>query len=844
MLKETKQKDHIMMCLNSVRAVTVVSALFLCPISSKGMELNLNLVPKGKAVERVDNSSDTSTYVRVNKELNKIRLILGENLGFGGWFGRSNTFKHFESGEEYAQCNLSKIPSTLISGDWNKPLRDDLRTLLYKPQTDLYYAEHLSRKDFTLLAILKKAICDLKVKRTLDGGSDIELSLNEILSLKNEDASKEKFAEHSGYRDLFIRRRLDEINRLFKRAGMQDKEGNADVLVIPCLNDDINGIHLMLSKAYMMHMLKDEDKGFFDKLDRRLFGWEEFDKKVDTYAQWRLKEIFSELKPEFKKNVNFSDRVLHCTTLNDLNWLKNCGQYLNISKRTSFQEDIFDLKKDLRHLLNRGDYLKHFALYRERSYYRDNHRRIFNFEDNELKDANNQLDLFVELSQLRVSLNSLGNGKDRSVTGAAQTFYDLSPEGPQNWVELQERVDKVKSEIDTLRSKILFSLEEDQVLSVQDLISKLMEKEKRRQEAVDQKEEVWILSLNGGGVRGKIGAETLRDLSHRLKNSNGGQKLQEIFDFSVGTSVGGLIALSMNLADENGDFAVDEDYIAELLEQEKASIIFPQKNWLAKLFSQSNSNAYEAAPLENLLLAHFGFTPLSEMVKPTMVMAHSNKNQNSVGFNSLDTSTDEIITAGGALSTTAAPTYLSAVSLCYDGKLEEFVDGGMTANNPVYDALDKYLEMRNFNIYKNIKRVNVLSIGTGNEIYNHPHGTCKTGLTGVLENLQGTMGKTMGDAHMKTVLYLGGLILKEVDVSYYVLDPILHKKIELDSATEENISKLRSLFYEKILPSSSYDLLIRHLLGDSEITKNQYVYIGGGISDRRENFADTPPYIK
>ncbi len=842
-----------MLC-KTVRAVAIVTALFLCPSPSKGMEHCTNEYSSYKDIEKNTSTFNSledikkRTYKTVNQELRQIVLILQKKLRLDD----SHVIKSVLDQQEYHQCKLAALSSPLISGNGNKPLRDDLRTLLYKPWTDPYYGEHLSQKDFTLLSILKDAIAKEAV---FEGQKTTISALETLLSLVSKDKISEQAEGNNRYRDLFLRRRLDEINKLFARCGMKESDGIADLSSIPGLSQQKrDGIRMTLSKAYSMHMLKKGDLETICDLLKAIFSGGEFQSVFDTYAQHRLLEVINELTVALNevdgKALSAYNRISHSLNAGDLIWLQNHEENLKKLNGKSLSQNIDNLKNQLGNILNREEYLNYLPLYRDHPLLRSQHNAFLRASRAEERDTTeNWVDLFTELSQLKISLNSLGNGRDRSVIGFTEKCEAAYNMGAIEWSKVPDRIFRVKGAIEILQSQILQKLEFKRKVSVKDIVEQMDAKyrEKRlRLEKELNKGKIWILAMDGGGVRGKIAAEILRDLSHRLKKMGKEGVLSDIFSVVTGTSVGGLIALALNIPDENGQPALDEDYIANLLEHEKASIIFPTVPWyLSKTLGQGNSCAYGAAPPESLLFANFGYTPLSDMRKSTSVMAHSTVTKKSVALNSCDPSTDQMTTAGCAQSTTAAPTYFPPKTQCYAGKVQEFIDGGLTDNNPVYEALVELYKRTGANQDWVGKRINILSIGTGHVEYNVPHGSGGIGGTGIFDTLlNGTMPKGSEDAHKKAVLHLGGLLQLGAEVTYYRLNPQLDAPIELDSASEENIAKLRTLIYESILSSPFYEQLVKHLAEDLDVMNSQYIEITGKESDQQEDFINVPPYLE
>lgn len=804
------------------RIMTVIMLLFLPQLSLKAMEMEWD---QKKSPQLNEKGIERTTYLKINKHLKLVVHILEANLGLD----TNHKIISIEDKMEKVQCKLSVFSCPLISGKANKPLRDDLRTLLYKPWTDVYYGEYLSKKDFTLLKILRDAIV---TQPALNDQNTIRLSLNAILAFKQPDNFRKNNVK---YPDIFFRRSLDEINRLLKRCNVE-------------ANDTVQ---MTLTKTYMLHVINPQDKKNINLLEDELFLGKAKN-AIDTYSKRRFKELFKKIKTTFSGMnpdvFSSQNQILHSLNAGDIVWLNGYEQNILQVKDILLPHLIEDLKTQLATILNRTDYLKYFTLYRDHPLLQNQHNSILNEAQNQGNINEVTLtDLFVELSQLKISLNSLGNGRDRGSTAFVQG-WDIASNGSSiDWMGVPERVAKVKETIAVLQSKLLQELNAKKEICAEKIIAQMQLNQKEKEEKIKQelqKKEIWILAMDGGGVRGKIAAEILRDLIHQLKLKGHNKDLSNMFDIVAGTSVGGLIALAINLPDENGRAALDENYIATLLETEKASIIFPPKSGFNKILGQANSNAYDPMPLENLLLGNFGHTPLSDMRKSTTVIAHSKVTEKPVAFNSCVGSTNEMTIAGCARSTSAAPTYFPPNVQCFNGKIQEFVDGGMTENNPVYEALRDldYLAGQNRD-WKDTK-INILSIGTGVYEESTPHGRAKTGVNGVAHTLlNGTMPKGISDAHEKTVLHLGGLMQSGAVVSYYRLNPELDIPIELDSASEENLAKLRTLVYESILSSPFYAQLIEHLRGERNIIKSQYVEIASKSADQREEFMKCPPYL-
>lgn len=131
---------------------------------------------------------------------------------------------------------------------------------------------------------------------------------------------------------------------------------------------------------------------------------------------------------------------------------------------------------------------------------------------------------------------------------------------------------------------------------------------------------------------------------------------------------------------------------------------------------------YSAAPLDKLLKDVFGNLKLTETVKPVIVPAYDINYQSSVLFSTTQAKSKKIpdcLIRDVCRASTAAPTYLGPYyfsSMHDDGVIREFnmVDGGISANNPIFIAVSEilkdYAEVEEEMKYEDLL---VLSLGTG-----------------------------------------------------------------------------------------------------------------------------------
>ena len=303
------------------------------------------------------------------------------------------------------------------------------------------------------------------------------------------------------------------------------------------------------------------------------------------------------------------------------------------------------------------------------------------------------------------------------------------------------------------------------------------------------KNEIWILSLDGGGIRGIIGATILDEISKKT-----GKHPAEIFDLFAGTSTGGIMAIGLTVPqDPNSHVPRNSTSTLLSLYTTQGARIFPpyaKNSAFMKYVNQLRGFAYKADSLEGIFKQYFGEYKLSHTVKPVLVTSVSFSEGESVTFSSRDglDPRRDLPAWLAARATSAAPSYFPPVSFRYDGKQGVFVDGGITNNDPVYEAL---IEARK--IYPAAKKINILSIGTGEEPYKYNPDTVATGLGGLGMSFLISLRDGEIRARKNMRRYARELEVQGVHVTYVRLNPKLSEAIELDKVDKENVDKLSAL---------------------------------------------------
>ena len=279
-----------------------------------------------------------------------------------------------------------------------------------------------------------------------------------------------------------------------------------------------------------------------------------------------------------------------------------------------------------------------------------------------------------------------------------------------------------------------------------------------------KKEYKLVLSLDGGGVRGLATVIFLKELEKAS-----GKKIVDLFDFFIGTSVGGLNAMHL---------AVNEIEVSELesfWSQDNLAMSMQSSFWTKNFFLKTKP-IYNNKSKTKLLEKYFGNKLISESKKPIAVLAYDVENRKPRVLTSY---TDQAIKATSAINaTSAAPLYYPTVKI-EDGSW--LIDGSVVSNNP---CLIGYNEARKYFKTDNIK---VFSVGTGRH----------------LNNLDGEDSSKWGPFGWLTNDILG--ILLESHADHEILNDLIGKNYlrinsiaeninwNLDDYTEDNLRNIRNM---------------------------------------------------
>lgn len=217
-------------------------------------------------------------------------------------------------------------------------------------------------------------------------------------------------------------------------------------------------------------------------------------------------------------------------------------------------------------------------------------------------------------------------------------------------------------------------------------------------------QKVFVLALDGGGIRGVILARILMHIADMME-----VPIYQLFNLMAGTSTGGLIALALSMpGDSNPELARFNP--AEILNEyiTKKDKIFKKRSIIH--LPGIIESKYDTKGIETFCKETFSDTlRLSQLLVPAFVTTFNDTENREEIFGShsafLGDAKNKHVWKAGRM-TSAAPYYFASV--VEDG--EVYRDGGLSSNNPSGIALDEILRLFPGKTYEDII---VVSIGTG-----------------------------------------------------------------------------------------------------------------------------------
>lgn len=310
------------------------------------------------------------------------------------------------------------------------------------------------------------------------------------------------------------------------------------------------------------------------------------------------------------------------------------------------------------------------------------------------------------------------------------------------------------------------------------------------------KKECFILSLDGGGIRGIISTTVLKNIEQELKTNEEYKGIRDSFDIIAGTSTGGLIATALSCKSYINEDEVEPSF-ANIDE-----VIDIYKNYGRIIFSDSGpsflnavSDRYSERPLETLLNQWFGDIKFGQCTLPTIIVGY-NATQG-LAYPMTSTENPSLLCRNVGRATSAAPTYFTP----FKQDNEFIIDGGVVANNPSLYAYE-YAKK----IYPNCEKFHILSIGTCAKPYRFTKKNSYGLVSWVgVHKVYATAQMETTDRILNTISDVDYLrVSDELTDGIAMDDPRLESLIKLELAGNDVFKKHRVQileFYDKIFES-------------------------------------------
>jgi patatin-like phospholipase/acyl hydrolase len=221
-------------------------------------------------------------------------------------------------------------------------------------------------------------------------------------------------------------------------------------------------------------------------------------------------------------------------------------------------------------------------------------------------------------------------------------------------------------------------------------------------------EQVRVLAIDGGGIRGLIPALVLAEIERRS-----GRRVFELFDLMAGTSTGGILACAMCAPSP-----LPAAEVAAIYEEEGPRIF--DRSIKQKIVSAGGlaDEKYDSAALDRALERFLADKRLRDTVPDLIVPVYDTNGPHPEFFKTRKARESELGDAPlsvVARATSAAPTYFEALPL--GG--HSLIDGGVFAANPAMCAFAEVLR------HHPGAEIVILSLGTGERTEQRPFDEVK-----------------------------------------------------------------------------------------------------------------------
>ena len=282
----------------------------------------------------------------------------------------------------------------------------------------------------------------------------------------------------------------------------------------------------------------------------------------------------------------------------------------------------------------------------------------------------------------------------------------------------------------------------------------------------------YVLSIDGGGIRGIIAARVLCELEKMVQKPVG-----EVFDFFSGSSVGSVIAAALTTKAGNDRPSYTAAEVFELL-LKYGPVLF-STSMIRNLLSVFSGARFSSSGVEKVLKHFFGDLRIGDLAANFMVPSYDITTRSTVVIRSWVNLHRALKIRDVLRAACAAPTIFTPKALTINNHRHLLVDSGLVANNPAvcaYAAVDF--------LYPG-EEVYILSLGCGGLRNQHSKVVCR-GLGFWILNI----APIFLDAGMEAVDYQ---MIRILGQEHYIrITGILHKACyDFTDASADNICALQ-----------------------------------------------------
>ncbi|AHX05031.1 patatin-like phospholipase family protein [Ehrlichia japonica] len=279
----------------------------------------------------------------------------------------------------------------------------------------------------------------------------------------------------------------------------------------------------------------------------------------------------------------------------------------------------------------------------------------------------------------------------------------------------------------------------------------------------------YILSIDGGGVRGIVAATILQEIEKRIN-----KPLCQVFDLVSGSSVGSLIGGALCLKNVDGTPKYNTSDLLDLMLKYSGKIFSN-----SSIFSLIVGPKYSDKNLNSVLKEIFGDVVMKDLITNFIVPSYDLYASQTVMFRSWTDKYRDIKVSDITRGAVAAPTYFTPKKIVVDNKKKLLVDSSIVCNNPIIAAYAAAQVL-----YPN-EKLCCLSVGCG---------TVNKDFSGLQNSLLYWADKILFviiDAGLDAIDYQMSRIIKEDDTYCRISGNITYSKCDFSDASPGNIQNVK-----------------------------------------------------